>query len=399
VYAGQQSFAVFFYDRCEFFRRYSHNRCGLYNSPVSRSKLARASIAHGFRCRGLENLKDSTPQASRHLACALRSLRNRSQAVKPIDMSIAAEAYEADRRALWGLCYRMTGSAADADDIVQETFVRAMEHPPSRREGLRPWLVRVATNLSLDHLRRRKRREYRGPWLPSPLPTQEEESFDMTLIAPSADSPSARYDMRESLSFAFLLALEALTPVQRAVLLLRDVLDYSTEETAAALNLSESNVKVHLHRARRRLEEYDKERFTPDSTRATREAIERFLSCLDAGDVECIEKLLTEDAVSLSDGGGKVYAALNPIRGRAKVARLLHGLNEKLKLERRVALGNLNSLPALVVEHIDAPEGIASRFTMHFDIDSEGKIRRLSVVLAPDKLSALERLGYSNSDK
>ncbi|MEW6211236.1 MAG: sigma-70 family RNA polymerase sigma factor [Acidobacteriota bacterium] len=315
-------------------------------------------------------------------------------------MSIAAEVYEADRRALWGLCYRMTGSAADADDIVQETFVRAMEHPPSRAgASLRPWLVRVATNLSLDHLRRRKRREYRGPWLPSPVPTQEAEFFDLERIAPSTDSPSARYDMRESVSFAFLLALEALTPTQRAVLLLRDVLDYSTEETAAALHLSEANVKVHLHRARRRLDGYDKERFAPSSTRATQEAIERFLACLDAGDVECLEKLLTEDAVSLSDGGGKVYAALNPIYGRGKVARLIRGLNEKITWERRIVFRNLNSLPALVVENINAPEGFASRFTMHFEVDSLGKIRRLSVVLAPDKLSALEQLGYSRPDK
>ncbi len=315
-------------------------------------------------------------------------------------MSISPEVYETDRRALWGLCYRMTGSAADADDIVQETFVRAMERPPRRRDiPLRPWLVRVATNLSLDHLRRRKRRDYRGPWLPSPLPTDETESLDMKLTAPVSDSPSARYDLRESVSFAFLLALEALTPMQRAVLLLRDVLDYSTEETAAALHLSESNVKVHLHRARRRLDEYDKERFAPTAcAAATQEAIERFLSCLDRGDVECLEKLLTEDAVSLSDGGGKVYAALNPIYGRAKVARLIAGLNEKLKLERRIALRYLNGLPALVVENIGAPDGVAPLFTMHFELDSEGKIRRLSTVLAPDKLTALEQLGYSNLD-
>lgn len=316
-------------------------------------------------------------------------------------MSIAAEVYETDRRALWGLCYRMTGSAADADDIVQETFVRAMERPPRRRDiPLRPWLVRVATNLSLDHLRRRKRRDYRGPWLPSPLPTDETEGFDIELAAPSSDSPSARYDLRESVSFAFLLALEALTPMQRAVLLLRDVLDYSTEETAAALKLSEANVKVHLHRARRRLDKYDKERFTPSArAAATQEAIERFLSCLNTGDVKCLEKLLTEDAVSLSDGGGKYYAALNPIYGRAKVARLITGLNEKVKGERRIAFCNLNGLPALVVENAAAPDGFAPRFTMHFEVDSSGKIRRLGVVLAPDKLTALEQLGYSNPDQ
>ena len=183
-------------------------------------------------------------------------------------MSSYAEALETDRRLLWGLCYRMTGNAADADDLVQETFVRAIEKPPRRaNEPLRPWLVRVAMNLSRDLLRRRKRRGYVGPWLPSPVPTDEESPASYEPLAPSENSPAARYDLMESVSFAFLLALEALTPSGRAVLLLRDVFDYSTSETAEALDITESYVKVLLLRARRKMREYDKSRAAPSPAR------------------------------------------------------------------------------------------------------------------------------------
>lgn len=167
-------------------------------------------------------------------------------------MATAIESLETDRRLLWGLCYRMTGNAADADDLVQETFVRAIEKPPRRTdEPLRPWLVRVAINLSRDLLQRRRRQGYVGPWLPSPVPTDEESPASYEPPASSEESPVARYDLKESISFAFLLALEALTPSGRAVLLLRDVMDYSTSDTAGALDMTEANVKCCCARAAR----------------------------------------------------------------------------------------------------------------------------------------------------
>src|SRR5689334_21517379 len=120
------------------------------------------------------------------------------------------------RKFLFGLCYRMTGSAADAEDLVQDCFERALRSPPADTErSLRPWLARIAVNLSCDQLRRRKAAPYRGTWLPEPVPT---ESIAM---AESERAPDARYDLMESATFAFLLALEALSPAQRAVLLLR----------------------------------------------------------------------------------------------------------------------------------------------------------------------------------
>lgn len=308
-------------------------------------------------------------------------------------MAIPAEALETDRRLLWGVCYRMTGNAADADDLVQETFVRALSHPPRRREQpARPWLIRVAINLSLDLLRKRRRRGYVGEWLPSPVPTESEDnpaSFDPR--APSENSPAARYEMLESVSFAFLLALEALTPLQRAVLLLRDVFDYSTQEAAEALGISGSNTKVTLLRARRRMQDYDKnkEALTPARRDATRHALEQFLLCVNNGDVRGLEQLLAEDIVSISDGGGKVNAALNPIKGRTNVVRLIAGLCSKLRSAPRASLRNFNGLPAVLFEDVDSTSTAATRYTVHVDVDGNGRIRKLNAVLAPDKLSAV----------
>ncbi|MEN3332553.1 MAG: hypothetical protein V7641_1918 [Blastocatellia bacterium] len=307
-------------------------------------------------------------------------------------MTAYAETLESDRRLLWGLCYRMTGNAADADDLVQETFVRAIEHPPPRtNEPLRPWLVRVAMNLSRDLLRRRRRRDYTGPWLPSPVATDEESLPSFEPAAPAADSPAARYDLLESISFAFLLALEALTPQQRAVLLLRDVFDYSTAETARALDLTEASVKVTLLRARKRMKDYDQQRadLSPAKREATRRALEQFLLYLNARDTEGLERLLAADVVSLSDGGGEVQAALRPIRGRDKLLRLIAALNAKFRGQPRVEWRELNGLPALLFEEVETTATRATRYTVHIEVDDAGLICRLDSVLAPSKLNAV----------
>ena len=311
-------------------------------------------------------------------------------------MVTSAIELETDRRLLWGLCYRMTGNAADADDLVQETFVRALEKPPRRLDQpLRPWLISVALNLSRDLLRRRKRRGYTGEWLPSPVPTDDNESpASYEPPAPSEDSPVARYDMLESISFAFLLALEALTPSQRAVLLLRDVFDYSTAEVATALEITEASAKVLLHRARGRMRNYEKDRAIPDAARseATRGALEQFLLCLKNRDAEGLERLLTEDVVSISDGGGEVAAALRPVLGRDRVIRLFIGLAEKAGPMPKVSFRLLNGWPAMevVIEEQDRHPGVASKFTIHVALDSAGLIRRIDTVAAPSKTTALE---------
>ena len=308
--------------------------------------------------------------------------------------AIAGRCLETDRRFLWALCYRMTGNAADADDIVQDTFVKAIEKPPSRLdEPLRPWLVRVAMNLSRDLLRRRRRRGYEGAWLPSPIPTDDTSDLP-SYEPPSAveDSPCTRYELIESISIAFLLALEALTPSQRAVLLLRDVFDYSTDETADALGMTASNVKVSLHRARARMREYDKNRSIPTSSlrEKTKLALEKFLICLNHRDAAGLEQLLAENVISLSDSGGVVAAARVPVRGRSRVRRLVMGLNEKSAGTFDLKFGDVNGLPAGFFTSRIQRKGFASRFCFQCELDDEGRIRRLYTVLAPAKLTAIK---------
>jgi len=306
-------------------------------------------------------------------------------------MTISAQTYDNDKRFLWGLCYRMMGSAADADDIVQETFVKALEKPPLDLEApLRPWLMKVALNLSRDQLRRRRRREYFGPWLPSPVLTEGDGPLVDEPSTPDL-SPVARYDLHESVTLAFLLAMEALTPVQRAVLLLRDVFDYSTTETAKTLNMTELNVKVTLHRARRTMSVYDKDRAIALNRdhEEMRRTLEQFLSHLAVGDVQGLEQMLAKDVVLVSDGGGEINALAAPMFGRAKVLRLITKLYDAYRDVTRTSLHLLNGRPAVVIERSKVEPGHASFYTMHCELDETSHVRRFNFVFSPSKLSAL----------
>lgn len=302
------------------------------------------------------------------------------------------EAFREHRTFLWGLGYRLTGNAADADDIVQETFVRALRRPPPRTdEPWRPWLVRVALNLGRDALRRRRRRRYEGAWLPSPIGTEGGEVPAPEPADPDP-GPAARYDRLESVTFAFLLALESLTPSQRAVLILRDVFDYSVREAADALEMGEANVKTTHLRARRALSAYDRHRPPQgaDHRQRTHEVLERFLSCLALRDVAGVEALLAEDVVSLSDGGGgEFHAARRPVRGRDRVARLLFGVARQGGPPVRWEVRLLSGLPALVAELAPRAPGWAPRVVIQCEVDEAGRITRLYSVLASRKLTAL----------
>jgi RNA polymerase sigma-70 factor (ECF subfamily) len=296
------------------------------------------------------------------------------------------EAFREHERLLWGLAYRMTGSAADADDIVQETFARAVERPPPRLdEPLRPWLVRVAMNAARDALRRRRRRPYVGEWLPSPV--QDAEAGDPDEAR--ATGSDARYELYESASYAFLLALEALTPQQRAVLLLRDVLDYSVRETTVALGISQSSVKTTHHRARQAMSAYDRTRRPPTAElrTETRAALERFLGALIIEDTTAAEACLAEGARLVSDGGGEFRAALRPVLGRDRVARFFFGLQRKLAAAMRFEVRTVNGLPAVVAAYEAPREGWGPRFVMRVDTDASGAIRDVHVIVATAKLT------------
>jgi RNA polymerase sigma factor (sigma-70 family) len=299
-----------------------------------------------------------------------------------------AGAFQAHERLLWQLCYRMTGVAADADDLVQETFLRAVERPPpDLSSSLRPWLVRVVINLARDHLRRRRRRGWTGPWLPSPIETPEDEASP----AYEPASTEGRYDLLESCTFAFLLALEALTPQQRAVLLLRDVFDYSVTETADALGLSEANAKTTHHRARRAMARYDAASHRPTRTlqEATRSTVARFMDALLRGDARLIEASLAPGVISLSDGGGEFRAARKPVVGRDRVAHLYRRLAEMHPDGARVSMRMVNGLPGLVFDFGPVRPGWPSRGVFRFELDDAGLVRAIHAVLTTRKLSAM----------
>jgi RNA polymerase sigma-70 factor (ECF subfamily) len=305
---------------------------------------------------------------------------------EPTDL---ARIFSENRRFLFGLCYRMTGSAADAEDLVQETFTRALTSPPARtREPWRPWLVRVAMNLSRDELRRRKRRAYHGPWLPEPV--ADGDLFDpMSEVAHEPVATSGRYELVESVSYAFLLALEALSPAQRAVLLLRDVLEYTAAEAADALDLTEANARILHHRARKAMAAYDASRNPPSRATASRhlDVLGRFMRFMSQQDVAGMETLLAEDVVTLNDTNGRYPAAGVAVKGANKVARFHAGITALRKRLPQVEVRWLNGSPA-VIGRYDPP--VTDRFAPAFitmgELDAHGRIRRIYSILAPEKL-------------
>jgi RNA polymerase sigma-70 factor, ECF subfamily len=302
------------------------------------------------------------------------------------------------RNLLWSLSYRMCGSAADAEDLVQETFIRFLERPPANTdEALRPWLVTVLLNLTRDHLRKRKRIQYVGPWLPTPIASQD-AMLGWEVIAESkpADedirvSPEARYSLLESVSFAFLLALEALTPSYRAILLLRDVFDYSIKETADVLQVSEASVKTGLHRARVRMADYEqsKERQTKQMTPACWQSLQLLFSSFINQDREAFAKQLSDDVVMMNDGGGEFFAARIPVVGAEKITKFTFKVNQAQSELAQMMVMSFNGQPALVSYDPNAKKGTAKLGITLFEFDANHQIRRLYSVVATAKIRHL----------
>jgi RNA polymerase sigma-70 factor (ECF subfamily) len=296
------------------------------------------------------------------------------------------QAFHRSQGRLWGLCYRMTGVAADADELVQETFARALETGRGLAGAdLERWLVRVATNLSIDHLRRRRRRSYPGPWLPAPV-----ESFEAPSDSSSASGPGVGVERAERVSYALLIALEALSPRARAAFLLAEVLDYPASEIARVLETTEGNVRVLHHRARRTIDALDVEAMvSPQARERQRHALERFESCMLQQDAAGMEALLVADVRSLTDAGGRYTALREPLVGRGRVARF------HLETARRRApvstseIRWINGAAALVVETRPIRPRMAPRLVLRCEVDAGGLIREIHTVLAPAKLTAV----------
>lgn len=226
-----------------------------------------------------------------------------------------AQQFEEHRRRLFSLAYRMLGSAAEAEDAVQDAYLRWHGTEPGQVSAPGPWLAKVLTNLCLNRLAsaRVRRVEYVGPWLPEPVRTDD-----------GALGPMERAEQREAVSLAMLVLMERLTPPERAAVVLRDAFGYSHRDIAGVIGCSEANARQLYRRAKQHLAD-GRQRFV-SSSGSSSALLVRFLTAAAQGALSELEELLAEDVVAWSDGGGKVGAARRPVAGREKVARFLAGL-------------------------------------------------------------------------
>jgi RNA polymerase sigma-70 factor (TIGR02957 family) len=286
------------------------------------------------------------------------------------------EEFDELRRPAFAIAYRMLGSVSEAEDVVQEGFLRLYRARESgeRIESPRAYLSTVVSRLSLDHLRsaRVRRETYVGEWLPEPL------------VAGAEDDPARGLEMADSLSLAFLVLLESLTPEQRAAFLLHEVFDEPYERIAEILDTSEPNARQLVTRARRRVEER-RPRF--DASREQRERLAtRFFAAAEDGDLEGLEELLAHDVVLRADGGGKAPAIKRAIHGRPKVARtLIAGLRRGARLGGfALRRETVNGQPGAV--YLDPDGRLAGVIIL--DV-ADGQVQAVSSIVNPDKLRHL----------
>lgn len=296
-----------------------------------------------------------------------------------------AATFEPHRRRLLGLAYRMLGSMADAEDAVQETYLRW--HAANRAEvsDTRAFLMTTTTRICLDLLTsaRARREEYVGPWLPEPVVDTEQLA------------PDSRTELAEDLSIALLLTLDRLSALERAAFLLHDVFDFSFKEVAGALERSEAACRQLASRARAHVQAARPRGTTPSPRSGHVDAkhaqlMSAFAAATQSGDLDALTQMLASDVRIVTDGGGKVRSALEVIEGAHRAARFLVEVTRKRpdawwREDFTVRFGTINGLPGVIV---DAPEGVVQ--TTAFQIEGH-VIRALYVVRNPDKLRHLAR--------
>jgi len=270
------------------------------------------------------------------------------------------------RSVLFDVAYRITGDAAAADDIVQDTLTRALTRPPKDlSRPWRPWLVRVAANLARDHLRARRRRAYLGPWLPTPLPVDTD--------------PEDRLAGRQAVGWATLVAMEALTPQQRTVLVLRDVVELRATEVAELLATTPEAVRAAHRRARRALNDLPEE--PPALDAAILEVAARLGQALAQGDLAAMMAVLAPDVELRSDGAnGRYTAAIHPVFGADRVARFLLGVSTKGG-PSEVTLVRRNDRMAFRIERHEAPRRYAKVSELLVVLGANGRIAHVHIVL------------------
>ena len=282
--------------------------------------------------------------------------------------------FEEYRSLLFAIAYRMLGSAMEAEDIVQEAYLRYRATPPESIRTLKSFLTTIVHHLCIDHLKsaQAQRENYVGPWLPEPIITSDGASLL---------SPLRQIAERESISMAFLVLLESLTPLERAVFLLREVFDYEYAEIAKITGRDEAACRQLFSRAKKHISEH-RPRF-PASSEAHAKMVGRFMEACIAGDMDGLMSLLAEDVTVWSDGGGKVSAARHPVQGRDKVARGMIGLLSHAPEDTTVEVIEANGLASLLVR---VNGQIFSVLTLEVDGDF---IRAARIVANPDKLAHL----------
>jgi len=280
-------------------------------------------------------------------------------------MMDAAESFDRERPRLVGIAYRMLGTMADAEDAVQECFLRFRRTDPATLESPNAFLTTVVTRVCVDLLRaaRVRRDAYTGPWLPEPIRSESVADVD-------------------SIRMAFLVVLETLSPEERAVYLLCEVFDYSHNEVAAILGKSTEACRQVLHRARRRVA-VRQSRFVP-SREAHTHIVEAFLLSCQTGHIAGIRALLADDVVACSDGGGKVTAARRPVTGSYAVARLLAGLARHASPGTTIEITEMNGDPS-VVARVDGRVDTV----LLLEVGADLKVHAVRVVRNPEKLARL----------
>jgi RNA polymerase sigma-70 factor (ECF subfamily) len=284
----------------------------------------------------------------------------------------AVKTFDGQRARLFAIAYRMLGSASDAQDILQEAFLRWRQTSQSKITSPEAYLVTIVSRLCINHLQssRVQREQYLGPWLPEPVLTDR------------APDPYFLFEMSESISLAFLTLLERLSPMERAVFLLREVFDYEYAEIGSILEQNASNCRQILRRARQHLKEA-RPRFST-SPQQRQELMQRFVRASQAGDLEGLLALFSKDIVLYADGGGKATAVPNPIHGAVHVARFVVGARKKLLPAELVSrMAQVNGQPGVVSYMQGRPHSVLS-----IEV-ADGEIRSIFIVSNPDKLTGL----------
>ncbi len=285
------------------------------------------------------------------------------------------ESFETYRPYLFSIAYRMLGSAMDAEDLVQETYLRYQTTPSEPIRSLKAYLTTIIIRLCMDQLQlaRRKRELYMGPWLLEPI---------LTTPTPASEDPAERVEREESISLAFLVLLEQLQPFERAVFLLREVFEYDFAEIATMLDKSEAACRRSFSRAKLHLRAH-RPRF-PASPQTHGQLLSGYLQAAQGGDMTPLMDLLSEQVTLWADAGGKLkQAALRPIVGRDAVARFSLGTMRFLPEHYQMELAEVNGQAALI-----ARAGGQALFVLTIEVE-EGHIQTIRLIANPEKLARI----------